>query len=73
MPNFIKNWKYKQIKEFLNKNNFVIYNIRGSHHYFVNGPRVVCVPFHSSKSIKPKTMLSIIKQSGILKEKWLEK
>lgn len=32
---------------------------------------MVTVPYHGSKSIKPKTMTGIILQSGMDKKEWL--
>jgi hypothetical protein len=34
--------------------------------------RQVCVPFHGSRSIHPRTLKSIILQSGISKEEWIK-
>jgi predicted RNA binding protein YcfA (HicA-like mRNA interferase family) len=74
MQNRIKNWTYREIKKFLEFNSFVLINTRGSHHYFsgnVEGvPRMVTVPFHGNSSVLPRTMSSIISQSGIKKEAW---
>lgn len=76
MPNFSKNWTYKDIKNFLENSHFILINTRGSHHYFsgnIDGePRMVTVPFHNQKSILPRTFNSIVRQSGIKKEKWFE-
>jgi len=57
------------VERFLLENNFILYKIKGSHVHFVGGTRVVVVPKHTSKTIKIKTMSSIINQSGITKEK----
>ncbi len=74
MPNRIKNWNYKEVKKFLENNSFILINTRGSHHYFSgnidNLPRMVTVPFHGSSAILPRTMNSIISQSGIKKDIW---
>lgn len=40
---------------------------------FGGQPRQVCIPFHGSRAINPKTLKGIISQSGISKEEWLEK
>jgi hypothetical protein len=34
--------------------------------------RQVCIPFHGSRSINPRTLNSIIRQSGISKNEWLK-
>lgn len=74
MPRGIKNWNYRQVKKFLEDNHFVLTHTRGSHHYFGGNidsvPRMVTVPFHGKKSIAPRTMSSIIAQSGIDKKVW---
>jgi len=69
------NWTFKDVEKFLRANGFVIHHVRGSHHYFrgfVSGQlRMAHVQYHGSDSIHPKTVGSIIKQSGIPEEKWL--
>jgi predicted RNA binding protein YcfA (HicA-like mRNA interferase family) len=74
MPRRLNNWNYRQVKKFLEENNFKLVDVTGSHHYFSgmveNVPRMATVPFHGSKSIKQGTMKSIIVQSGISKEVW---
>ena len=77
MPNNINNWSYKDVVTFLRENNFTLNHTRGSHNYFLGTVnkilRHVCVPYHGSISIKPRTMRSIIEQSGIAKEIWFGK
>ena len=77
MPRNINNWTYKDVVTFLRENNFVLNHTRGSHHYFTSVVnkilRHVCVPYHGSVAIKPRTMRSIIEQSGIEKEIWFGK
>lgn len=34
--------------------------------------RQVCIPFHGSRAIDPRTLNSIIRQSGIPKDEWLK-
>ena len=76
MPNGVRNWTYKDVKSFIRKFGFTITRTKGSHHHFnafVDGTlRMVTVPFHANKSIAPRTLESIIAQSGIDKKKWLE-
>ena len=71
------NWTFSDIDSFLKENNFRLNHINGSHYYYVgqsNGKyRQVCVPFHGTKSIKPRTLRGIILQSGIDKKKWIGK
>ena len=77
MPNNINNWTYKDVVTFLKEHQFVLNHTRGSHYYFVGTVdkvlRHVCVPYHGSLSIKPRTMQSIIVQSGIEKDIWFGK
>lgn len=69
------NWSFDDVDRFLRDNNFIQHYVKGSHFYYrgyVNKElKIVCVPFHGSRSIKPRTIKGIIKQSGISKEKWL--
>jgi len=51
--------------------------VEGSHYFYVGSVKgkmhQICVPFHSNKAIHPKTMRSIINQSGIDIKEWLGK
>jgi predicted RNA binding protein YcfA (HicA-like mRNA interferase family) len=77
MPRRLFNWKFADVDRFLRERGFRIDHTHtdGSHYYYhgSNGGilRIVHVPFHGSKSIKPKTMNSIIVQSGISRKEWL--
>ena len=70
------NWTFNDVVKFLKENNFTHVNNEGSHYYYLghNGgnARLVQVPFHGSKALKPRTLKAIILQSGISKEKWLK-
>lgn len=74
MPNGIHNWRFIDIKRFLSDNNFRLNYVEGSHYFFIgtynNSVRQVCVPFHGAKAVNPKTMKSIIVQSGIPLKEW---
>lgn len=76
MPHGIRNWTFDDVVKFLKKHDFVYNYARGSHHFYIGFQggvsRQVLVPFHGKKSINPRTMKSIIIQSGILQEKWVE-
>ncbi|MFY0629998.1 MAG: type II toxin-antitoxin system HicA family toxin [Flavobacteriaceae bacterium] len=76
MPNGINNWTYKDVKKILLKKGFLLSRIKGSHHYYSGfcnkSIRAVTVPFHGKKAILPRTMNSIITQSGIPKKEWIE-
>jgi predicted RNA binding protein YcfA (HicA-like mRNA interferase family) len=53
---------------------FQLNHTRGSHHYFIavigKVFRQVCIPYHGSIALKPRTMKGIMLQSGISKEQW---
>jgi predicted RNA binding protein YcfA (HicA-like mRNA interferase family) len=34
--------------------------------------RQVCIPFHGSRIIKPRTLKSIILQSGVPQDEWIK-
>lgn len=76
MPNRLNNWTYRKITDYLRAQGFQLNHTRGSHHYFIghkNGKlRNVCVPYHGSVSIKPRTMKGIIIQSGIDQKEWFK-
>lgn len=50
----------------LKRNGFSLLHVRGSHNYLEspNG-RLVCIPVHSGKILKPKTLKSILEQSNL--------
>mgnify|MGYP001605245468 CR=1 len=75
MPNGIMNWTFDDVVVFLKKHNFVYNYTKGSHYFYIGSKggvsRQVSVPFHGRKAINPKTVASIIRQSGIAREDWL--
>ena len=76
MPNGLFNWTFSDVESFLKKYNFSLNYVNGSHYYYTGSIdkklRHVCIPFHGSKSIKPRTLKGIILQSGISKKDWLD-
>ena len=70
------NWTFDDVVAFLKKRQFLYSYTKCSHYFYIgfnNGvSRQVSVPFHGRKAIKPRTMKSIILQSGISKEEWLK-
>ncbi|MBI2415751.1 MAG: type II toxin-antitoxin system HicA family toxin [Candidatus Kerfeldbacteria bacterium] len=70
------NWTAEEVVRFLRDHNFTPHHSRGSHMYYVGHAagsfRMVCVPFHGSRAIKPRTLKGIISQSGISKDVWLD-
>ena len=70
------NWTFKDVVTFLKENGFHRNHIDSSHHFYirnVNG-RIyqVMVPYHGSKSFKPKTLNGMILQSGIDRKIWIK-
>lgn len=70
------NWTAEEVVRFVKEYGFMHSYSRGSHQFYVGNYKgtfcQVCVPFHGSRAIKPRTLKSIILQSGIPKEKWVE-
>jgi predicted RNA binding protein YcfA (HicA-like mRNA interferase family) len=61
----------RRVVRALTKVGFVVYRIVGSHHILAhpNDPaRVVTVPCHSSRDLKPGTLRAIIRQAGLTVE-----
>jgi len=77
MPRNLYNWSFADVNRFLKERGFQVTHIRGSHYFYlgsVNGNlKQVSVAFHGQRIIKPKTMKSIIIQSGLSKDEWLKK
>ncbi|MCX6720354.1 MAG: type II toxin-antitoxin system HicA family toxin [Candidatus Staskawiczbacteria bacterium] len=76
MAKSVFNWTFSDVEKLLRENHFSLSNIKGSHYYYTGNyghqPRIVQVPRHSSKSLKPRTFKAIVKQSGIPLKIWLE-
>ncbi len=74
MTRSVFNWSYKDVKKILEKNGFRLNDIDSSHHFYVrfhdNRFFQVTVPFHTSKIFKPRTLKSMILQSGLDKSAW---
>jgi len=77
MPRGLFNWTAEDVVRFLKDYGFRVNYSRGSHVYYTGKYggtfRQVCIPFHGSRAIKPRTLKGIIAQSGIPKDKWLAK
>lgn len=75
MPRGVFNWTFTDVVEFLKEHGFVYSHAKGSHYYYVgkygNQPRIVEVPFHGSKTFKPRTLKGMMRQSGISPNNWL--
>jgi len=74
VPKKLSNWTFRDITGFLKTKDFSLHRVRGSEHFYkglCNGEqKLVSVPFHGSKIIKPGTFKSIIAQSGISEQEW---
>ena len=77
MTRGIFNWTFDDVVRFLKDRDFSLNDVTGSHYFYVGKSgseiRQVSVPFHGRKSIKPRTMEGIIRQSGILRREWVKK
>jgi len=75
MPRGKSNWTFRDVESFLRDHGFSLHHVRGSHHYFrgfyQDQLRMTHVQYHGSDSIHPKTLGSIIVQSGIPEKEWL--
>jgi predicted RNA binding protein YcfA (HicA-like mRNA interferase family) len=75
MPRGIYNWSAEDVVRFLKARGFYLNYTKGSHYFYVGHAggmlRQVCIPFHGSKVIKPRTLKGIIRQSGIPQSEWL--
>lgn len=75
MPRGLNNWTAEDVVRFLKERKFNLNYAKGSHYFYIGRYggtfRQVCVPFHGSRIIKPRTLKGIIRQSGIPKDEWL--
>lgn len=55
----------KHVLRLLEAAGFRIVRVKGSHHMLAAGRRKVTIPIHGSADLKPGTLKSIEKQSGI--------
>ena len=63
----MKSVKPRQIIQILEEKDFKFIRQKGSHRLYRKGELRVTVPYHS-KDLKPGTLRSILRQSGIKKE-----
>jgi predicted RNA binding protein YcfA (HicA-like mRNA interferase family) len=75
MPRGVFNWTFDDVVRFLKDHEFKLNHTEGSHFYYIGNQggqfRQVSVQFHGRHTIKPKTLNSIIRQSGIDRKRWL--
>lgn len=55
----------KQIIRILKEAGFEVARIEGSHYRLVKGDKKTSVPVHGTKDLKPGTLASIERQSGV--------
>lgn len=76
MPRRLFNWTAEDTIRFLKQRGFQQDHSKGSHLFYIGHhggkPRQVSVQFHGSAALKPRTLKSIIRQSGIPQREWLE-
>ena len=74
MSNRVFNWTFNNVASILKENGFQLNHIRGSHFYFTGTCdgilRQVCIPKHGKIPLKPRTLKSIIAQSGLPAKIW---
>jgi len=59
----------KDVVRALRRSGFTLTHIEGSHHYLVSpAGKLVTVPVHGKKILKPKTLKSILEQAGLTVE-----
>ncbi|MBU1349059.1 type II toxin-antitoxin system HicA family toxin [Patescibacteria group bacterium] len=70
------NWTAEDVMRFLKERDFKHIHTRGSHLFYVGKYggqfRQVSIPFHGTRALKPRTLKSIMLQSGISKDEWLK-
>ncbi|MEK7480023.1 MAG: type II toxin-antitoxin system HicA family toxin [Patescibacteria group bacterium] len=74
MTRGVFNWTYKDVVDVLKAHGFRLNDIDSSHHFYIRFEHgrfyQVTVPFHGSRVLKPRTLKSMILQSGLTKEEW---
>jgi predicted RNA binding protein YcfA (HicA-like mRNA interferase family) len=63
--------KPKMVIRALERAGFYVHHVAGSHYVLKKGGLRVTVPYHG-KDLKPRTLASIIEQSGLSVEEFLE-
>jgi predicted RNA binding protein YcfA (HicA-like mRNA interferase family) len=63
----------RQVLAALRRAGFIVDRVSGSHHLLIHPAdpgRMVTVPFHGARDLKPGTLRSIIRQSGLSVEEF---
>lgn len=63
----------KKVLSALKRAGFQLFHFRGSHHYLKSpiNRNIVTIAVHAEKTLKPKTLKSIIKQAGLTVEEFI--
>lgn len=73
MPNGVRNWSYRDVTDFLKERGFEYKeNRKGSHEAWVNFETNKIVEINISKAYPPKTLQTMIRQSGIEQKEWVK-
>ena len=74
MPNGLSNWCERDVVDFLKEKGFIFYEYRkGSHYAYINKQTGHIVEINRPKgSYIPKTLETMIRQSGLSKKEWRE-
>ena len=74
MTKGVFNWNYNEVVAILKDNGFRLNHIEGSHHFYTGyidaRMHQVCVPRHGKQTFKPRTLKSMIVQSGLSRKVW---
>jgi predicted RNA binding protein YcfA (HicA-like mRNA interferase family) len=63
--------KPKMVIRALQRGGFYVHHVAGSHYFLKKDGRRVTVPYHN-KDLKPRTLASIVEQSGLTVEEFLD-
>jgi predicted RNA binding protein YcfA (HicA-like mRNA interferase family) len=57
----------KEVMAAIQRSGYILVHVRGSHHYLEppGGGPYVTIPIHAGKTLKPKTLKSILDQAGM--------
>jgi predicted RNA binding protein YcfA (HicA-like mRNA interferase family) len=74
MPNGPFNWNFSDVVTVLKEHGFQLSHIEGSHYFYVGiaggTRRNVQVARHGGKAFKPRTLKSMVLQSGLSRKAW---
>ena len=71
MPRGLFNWSERNVTDFLKENGFIFCEFRkGSHYAYINKEKNRIVEISKSDGYPPRTLETMIRQSGIDKNTW---